>query len=1398
MTDAATQYDVFLSHNSADKPAVEALAQRLVAAGFRPFLDRWHLIPGQPWQEALEQALDQSRTCVVFLGPNGVGPWENEEMRIALDERTHSPDFRVIPVLLPATPLPERGRLPRFLSRLTWVDFREGLDDTDVFYRLTCGIRGIAPGAPGTVEPPAQEICPYRGLQAFQEEHADIFFGRSALIQWLVEGLRASRFLAVIGPSGSGKSSVVRAGLVPALRGGALPGSAAWTIITMKPGVHPLEELAARFAALPSAVDRVGAMLQLQDNLRQDARALHTAVRLIAGNGDETHYVLVIVDQFEEVFTLCQDETERRRLLDNLLYASGVAQGRTVVVLTMRADFYARAATYAELADRLADHQVLITPMQEDELRQVIEAPAKRVGLSFDAGLVDTILADVAHQPGGLPLLEHALLELWERRLGHQMTFAAYREIGGVEGAIARRAEQEYDALTPEQQVVAQRILLRLVQPGEGTVDTRRRARLDELAPDPAHIGEVEAVVQRLADARLLTTGRETASAEEMVDVAHEALIQGWPRLRDWIERDREALRTQRRLADAALEWQRQKQDESYLYRGARLATAAEWAKRHAGELSQMESTFLDASLAQKSRNEAEREASIQRDLLAAQQLAEEQRKRADEKARSAHRLRILSRGLVAVTVLAVLAAVFAALQYRSAKIESRVSTARQLAAQSLGLYETEVDTSLLLAVEAYQRKPHDLMDVSGGLLAASQCCSDSLITFLNGHTDRVWDVAFSPDGKELATSGDDGKVIVWDVATRRPITALVNAKTSAAVYTVAFSPTEPVLAAGDGDGSIVLRDSQSWQVIGPSLVGHDFNVHSLKFSQDGSLLISGGGDGKVVIWDMRQRQQLRKFQGHTNWIWDVAISPDNQTVASVGRDNTVRLWSMTSTNAITTSLVLTRPHATVITSVTFNDDPEQPLMLTGDVDGNVVVWDMRPWQTERQKPIATKRRQISSTANRIIWGLAFIPGKDLSFASSSSSGTLRTQRILLADDFSQSTIEQLKLGVTGHNLGVFRIDVSPDGKTVAAAGQDKLVSLWSTDEAPNVLWHNGEVNSMRVLADGVSLTSVDVKGNVFVWDYSALEPRSSVVLSPTIPFSTTALSADGRLVATGGADRTIRLWDAISGELSAALSDGHQATILSLAFSPDRQWLASGDENGDVTIWEVASGKGRYQFTGQRGAMRTLLFSPDGATLVGGGCGHPITFPRPDCGRGAIYLWNVASGERVDGFLPEKSGFVWSMAFNPANADDLAVGTRDGVVTIWSLFRRNPRLTFILGGTPDVNTLAFSPDGKLLAVGIDSYKFSLYDALTGQKFGRFFKEHDDSITQLAFSPDGSALLSASLDSTIVVHDMRPERWLERACQFANRSLTPPEQTLYLGAFSSQETCNPSTRTDSP
>ena len=607
------QYDVFLSHNSRDKPAVERLARRLAdEAGLRPFLDRWHLVPGEPWQEALEKALDQSRTCAVFIGPRGIGPWENEEMRAAIDRRVSESKgrFRVVPVLLPGAERGERGRLPAFLTRTTWVEFRESLDDPDAFHRLVAGIKGIAPGRrPGEVV--YEGACPYRGLQVFEEEHAPFFFGREAATEWLVNDLRGSRFLAVIGPSGSGKSSLVRAGLVPALRRGALPGSETWPLCVFRPGHRPLESLAVALIQLDqfvvSPADDPAAPLQLMDALAADQRQLHLTTRLALTDSPPARTIALVVDQFEEIFTLCHDEGQRGPFIDNLLYASAIEGGRAVVVLTMRADFYGKCAAYPDLAARITDHQMLVSPMVEEELHQAIERPAQLVGLEFEGGLVEALLRDVQAEPGVLPLLQHTLLELWERREGRRLTFAAYREIGGIQGAIAHRAESVYAGFDAAQQAITRRVMLRLTQPGEGTEDTRRRATLAELLPAEGGAADVQAVVRELADARLLTTGKDELGGE-IVDVAHEALIRGWPRLREWVDEDRVVLRTHRGLTEAANEWAQHNRDESYLYRGARLAEVEKITPDI--DFSALENEFFQASI---NARKAERRAHRQR-----------------------------------------------------------------------------------------------------------------------------------------------------------------------------------------------------------------------------------------------------------------------------------------------------------------------------------------------------------------------------------------------------------------------------------------------------------------------------------------------------------------------------------------------------------------------------------------------------------------------------------------------------------------------------------------------------------------------------------------------------------------------------------------------------------------
>ena len=644
------RYNVFLSHSTADKPAVEEIGRRLAKEGIQVWLDKWHLIPGDPWQPAIEKALAESETCAVFVGPSGFGPWQNEEMRAAIDRRVSDTNrrFRVIPVLLPGAKRAERSSLPTFLAATTWVEFRDSLDDPDALHRLVCGIRGIEPGTgPGQAIYEGQ--CPYRGLRVFDVGDAAFFFGREALVQWLLNEVRpatqsrvVNRFLAIVGASGGGKSSVARAGLVAALKHDAIPGSSRWPITILRPGPDPVESLGIALSKAVNVGQSATALAELIAEFQKNEKTLHLIARQTLPEDAPELRLVILVDQFEEIFTLCHRDDLREAFIRNLLYAAKVAQGQTLVVLTMRADFYAKCAANAELAAAFSDHHVLIGPMTEDELRRAIEKPAQLVGCELETGLVDLLVQDVRHQPGRLPLLQDALMELWHKREGRKLTVKAYHEIGKVEGALQRRADVILNAFSQAEQELCRRTFLRLTQPGEGTEDTKRRASMQELLSLSGESPAEENIVQKLADASLLTTEGDLSRKDAFVEVAHEALIRSWPQLRKWIDADRAGLRTRTRLTEAANDWKNAGRDPGYLYTGARLAVAEEWAGLHPGEASIDEAEFLRCSReAQKQREKTELEAA-QTLAQALKERAEEAEKREQqEKANSALRERL-------------------------------------------------------------------------------------------------------------------------------------------------------------------------------------------------------------------------------------------------------------------------------------------------------------------------------------------------------------------------------------------------------------------------------------------------------------------------------------------------------------------------------------------------------------------------------------------------------------------------------------------------------------------------------------------------------------------------------------------------------------------------------------
>jgi len=590
----SNHFDVFLSYHWRDHAQVEALAHRLREQKLTVFLDRWYLTPGQSWPKELETTLARCRAVAVCIGQGEMGPWQQREQYLALERQAAAErsgrTFPVIPVLLPGAE-PPLG----FLIQNTWVDFRARVDDPILLATLVGAVHGQPPGtdAQGTVHETFLTICPYRGLLYFREEDAPFFFGREAAITQLTSAVQQHNLVAVVGASGSGKSSVVRAGLVPALRKNR---ECVYEIATIVPTDRPIHALAAVLLPLLepdlSETTRLIETNTLAEALLNRKAALRDIVDRVLAKQPGTDRLLLIADQWEELFTLCKDDSARRCFIDNILEATAKVKLR--VVLTLRGDFFGRAITdYRPLSDRVQGAQVNLGPMKREELRLAIEEPARKVGLTFEAGLVDLILEQVGDEPGHLPLVEFVLRRLWEDRQGGQLHHAAYKAMGELQGAIARKAESLFSKLSHEDQRKVQQIFLRLVRPGEGEADTRRRATLGEVGAEEHHLAK------QLADERLLVTSQVTGGGEETIEVSHEALIRHWDRLKGWVDADRRFLLWQQRLRIVVDQYEENHKSADLLLRGFPLTEALEWLNKRPDSFSQRERQFVTASKTQ-------------------------------------------------------------------------------------------------------------------------------------------------------------------------------------------------------------------------------------------------------------------------------------------------------------------------------------------------------------------------------------------------------------------------------------------------------------------------------------------------------------------------------------------------------------------------------------------------------------------------------------------------------------------------------------------------------------------------------------------------------------------------------------------------------------------------------
>ena len=1302
---------LFLSHAGDEAVAAREIARRLRKAGLGVWLDIEELKPGDRWMESLEVAITQADAFAVYVGRAGVAHWVDREVRLALDRNTRDASFRVIPVLGPGA---DPRSLPPFLRQHQWLDLRAA-EAVDLQKLVDVILQQPSVGA--SLLPPEQP--PFRGLLSFDVEHALLFFGRDREVEELLECLADERFLAVVGDSGSGKSSLVRAGLLPALHRGRFhdgaSGAEPWRVAIFRPGDDPFREMGNAMPDLDSGLsmaERLDVLDSCRRRLREDTGGLYDCVVALVPRTAQT---LLVIDQFEELFTAGCKPEEQRRFVDSLLWATaGVGDHSIHVVITLRADFYSRCWEHPELPKRIARNQYAVRRMDQEHLREAIERPLALAGARLEAGLLDTLLSEVGDEPGNLPLLEHALLQLWERRVGAVLTHDVYKHIGRLSGALNRQADQVLAGLGTEHDV--RRLFTRLVRvgrPPETSADTRARVYIDELDPSLQRISEALAA----PEARLVVRTRDPSSGRETVELAHEALIRGWRRLDSWLNDDREFLFWRQRLSAAHHDWKERAREAEGLLRGSALNEAERWIEARGSELSDGESRFVlesrSASRRARSRRQALQISAIGavvafaattgvlwRNSETARRQSERTLASADfkearllsDKGRPDHALAYLARA--------------ARLDATNSAVMSRILTELMSVRRPLpvGAFWHDVAVNVVRLSPIGDRVATAARD---NVVRVWALHADSNPLELRGHRDEILTLEFSTDARHLSTFSADGTARLWSLPSGDPVGRPLQL---AAARFARFSPGCGRLLTASPDGVARLWNTATGGAVGVPM-RHGARLNSAEFSADGHMVVTASEDRTARVWDSESGRPVGEPLRHRRRVWSAEFSPDGTRVVTASADATAQIWEARSGRAI--SQPLNHGRRAEVWVAHFSPDGRFVMTVTG---GTLQLWSAADG--------ALLGKQIKQEGSILV--ARFSPDGRL-ILTGSSDGTAR----LWAAATSTPVCPPLR-----HSGGVDEVEFGPDGTHVLTASEDRSVRVW------------------------------DVTSK---WMGAQVHPHLGLVTHAEF-------SPNGRLIATASADRTARVWDVPSGVGGRPLL--HGAPVNSVRFDPDSHRVVTSSQDGTAQIWDSWSGRAltkavqlganvidsRFSHDGQLETIVSLL--EDGATQHWAAASGQLlrSFKAPS--QRAEWIGFSEDRNYVIGLLEDKTAYLRDLR-SGQQARELGRSTgrvngvekssdgrllltiaEDGGVRVWDQESGEP-VGVPLRHVSPIRVARFSAGGRHIFTATGTGEARLWNTMTGQPISQLASQVGW-VSAAVFSPDGNRVATASESSTVI------------------------------------------------